>query len=44
MKAVGYTEWFKRLRLAPLELIGRHALEIYIIHQPILLLISGALA
>jgi uncharacterized membrane protein len=44
MKAVGYPEWFKRLRLAPLELIGRHALEIYIIHQPILLLISGALA
>ncbi|MBP3885600.1 MAG: DUF1624 domain-containing protein [Olsenella sp.] len=44
MKSVGYPAWFTKLRLAPLEFIGRHALEIYVIHQPILLLISGSIA
>ena len=31
----------KALGIYPLELIGRHALEIYILHQPILLLLSS---
>lgn len=31
----------KNIGCKPLEFIGRHALEVYVLHQPILLLISG---
>lgn len=31
----------KTLGIKPLELIGRHALEVYILHQPVLLLVSS---
>lgn len=40
----GYPAWAYRRLCAPLELVGRHALLVYVAHQPILLLLSGALA
>jgi uncharacterized membrane protein len=33
--------WCSALHAAPLEWVGRHALAIYVIHQPVLLLLTG---
>ncbi|ERI03876.1 heparan-alpha-glucosaminide N-acetyltransferase [Atopobium sp. oral taxon 810] len=38
-----YPEWLSRYRCKPLEWIGRHPLQIYILHQPIILLLCYAL-
>ena len=35
--SAGYPEWFYRIKCAPLQAIGRHALPIYILHQPLIL-------
>ena len=39
----GYPEWAKRANVAPLSFVGRHALLVYVVHQPVLLLVTGAL-
>lgn len=39
IKTQGTPAWLRNLRCKPLEFIGRHALEVYILHQPLLLLI-----
>lgn len=39
IKAKGAPLWLRNLRSKPLEFIGRHALEVYVLHQPVLLLI-----
>ena len=39
----GYPRWMYDIGCAPLELVGRHALLIYALHQPVLLLLAGAL-
>lgn len=33
----GYPTWFGRISCAPLQFVGRHALPIYILHQPLIL-------
>ena len=33
----GYPEWARRASVAPLNFVGRHALAVYVIHQPVLL-------
>lgn len=33
----GYRAWARMARVAPLNLIGRHALLVYVLHQPIIL-------
>lgn len=33
----GYPEWARRARVAPLNFVGRHALAIYVAHQPAIL-------
>lgn len=43
IKQKGCPARFANLTCKPLEFIGRHALEIYILHQPLLLLIIGTL-
>ena len=40
VKKRGLPRSLKPLRCRPLEFIGRHALEVYIVHQPVLLLLS----
>ena len=35
---VGYPSWVYSVRCKPLELVGRHSLVIYVLHQPLLLL------
>lgn len=40
-KQTGYPSWCSTLRIPPLEFVGRHALAVYIIHQPVLLLLTG---
>lgn len=40
----GYASWFMDLHCRPLELVGRHALAVYILHQPVLLLLSMLIA
>lgn len=40
-KRVGYPEWAYRRIVPALELVGRHALLVYVVHQPILLLLTG---
>ena len=40
----GHPAVLARLRVRPLEFLGRHALEAYVIHQPVLLLASRAIA
>lgn len=37
LKVTGYPRWFLSARCAPLELVGRHALLVYVVHQPVLL-------
>ena len=39
----GYPEWAKRACVAPLSFVGRHALLVYVVHQPVLLLVTGAI-
>lgn len=42
----GYPEWAYRAHIAPLNFVGRHALLVYIAHQPVILgicLLAGAL-
>lgn len=34
---LGYPEWARRANVAPLNFVGRHALAVYVIHQPVLL-------
>lgn len=36
-QTTGIPEWFSKLRCKPLEHIGKHALLIYVLHQPLLL-------
>lgn len=36
-KSRGYPEWAKRAHVAPLNFVGRHALVIYVAHQPLIL-------
>lgn len=36
----GYPSWAREARSAPLTWVGRHALAIYVAHQPVLLLIT----
>ncbi len=43
MKQVGTPRILKDLKCRPLEWVGRHAIEIYIVHQPIVLLLCQAL-
>lgn len=42
----GYPEWARRARVAPLNFVGRHALAVYVAHQPLILagcLLAGSL-
>ena len=43
----GYPAWAREARVGPLSFVGRHALLVYVVHQPVLLaitqLITGAL-
>ena len=39
----GYPGWARRLRVAPFNFVGRHALAVYVIHQPVLLVLCEAL-
>lgn len=40
----GYPAWAREARLEPLGLIGRHALAVYVLHQPVLLAVSSLVA
>lgn len=40
-KSQGYPAWANGPVCRPLEFVGRHALAVYVLHQPILLLLSG---
>lgn len=42
-KERGYPDWAYRDVAKPLQLVGRHALLVYVVHQPVLLLLSGNL-
>lgn len=39
----GYPAWARGASVPALEFVGRHALVIYVIHQPLLLVLTGAL-
>lgn len=39
VKLYGAHSWLRHLRCKPLEFVGQHALEFYILHQPVLLII-----
>ncbi len=39
----GYPKWAREAHAGPLSFIGRHALAVYVIHQPVLLVITGLL-
>lgn len=43
MRLGGVPTWLRGLCCPPLELVGRHALAVYVIHQPVLLLVAGVL-
>lgn len=43
MSATGVPRWIRALRCRPVEWVGRHALEVYVVHQPVLLLFTGLL-
>lgn len=36
-KATAFPTWFSQVHCKPLELVGRHALPLYILHQPLLI-------
>ena len=36
----GEPTWLERLSCRPLEWVGRHALPVYVLHQPVLLAIT----
>ena len=40
MKRLGAPWWLRGLRCRPLEFVGRHALAVYVVHQPVLLLVA----
>ncbi|MCI1665381.1 MAG: DUF1624 domain-containing protein [Atopobiaceae bacterium] len=40
-KESGYPTVFKKIGCIPLEWVGRHALAIYVLHQPVLLLLTA---
>lgn len=40
----GYPRWAREARCAPLTFLGRHALAVYVVHQPVLLLATTLLA
>lgn len=40
----GYPEWAKRAHVAPLNFVGRHALAVYVAHQPVILSVCTLLA
>lgn len=40
----GYPTWAREVRCAALELVGRHALLVYVVHQPVLLALSALVA
>lgn len=40
----GYPAWARGLRVWPLDVVGRHALVVYVFHQPVLLAVSFAAA
>ena len=42
--ARGYPAWAREARLGPLNFIGRHALAVYVAHQPVLLATCALLA
>lgn len=41
LKETGYTDWARRANVPLLNLVGRHALLVYVVHQPLLLLLTG---
>ena len=43
MRERGFPSWMSEWGFSPLEFVGRHALIVYALHQPILLLLAGAL-
>lgn len=43
-KGRGYPRWAREARLAPVNFVGRHALVVYVAHQPILLGLAALLA
>lgn len=43
IKRHGCPTWFAKLNCRPLAFVGRHALELYVIHQPLLLALTGVL-
>ncbi len=38
-KSVGYPAWFHRVSCRPLQFAGRHALPVYLLHQPLIMLV-----
>lgn len=40
----GYPEWARAAHIAPLNFVGRHALAVYVVHQPVLLVLCGLIA
>ena len=36
-KESGYPSWFQKVECAPLQAVGRHALPIYVLHQPLII-------
>ena len=39
-RSIGTPRWLRRLSCRPIEWVGRHALPVYVLHQPILLAIT----
>ena len=42
MRRVGTPKVLKGLKCGPLEWVGRHAIEVYIVHQPVVLMLCQA--
>ena len=43
-KRGGYPVWARKARLEPINSVGRHALLVYVLHQPVILCLCSALA